>query len=305
MIIIDAHSHLWLRQDTVVDGMKIQTIKNGLALFMGEVRLMLPPYILDGRNTVEIFFSNMNYAQISAAVVTQDYIDGLQNEYLWEVQQRFPYRFLCCGMVDARIPGYFEQGKELITRGFRAIKIPAGRLIMPDKRVQLTSEEMMKLFKEMEKQAIILSIDLAEGDMQVNEMEEIIAECPKLKIAIGHFGMAGRHGWKKQINLARHENVRIESGGITWLFHKEFYPYKSAVRAIKEAAEMVGIEKLMWGSDYPRTMTAITYRMSYDFILKSNLLNDSEKKLFLGANAHAFYNFGVVPDVTYIKNICE
>ena len=102
MKIIDAHAHLWLRQDTEVNGQKIQTLDNGKSLFMGEVRQMLPPFMIDGRNTAEVFLSNMDYAQVSAAVITQEYIDGLQNDYLWEVQQKYPNRFLCCGMVDAR-----------------------------------------------------------------------------------------------------------------------------------------------------------------------------------------------------------
>lgn len=34
------------------------------------------------------------------------------------------------------------------------------------------------------------------------------------------------------------------------------------------AADLVGFDKLMWGSDYPRTMTAISYRMSLDFVEK-------------------------------------
>ena len=37
--------------------------------------------------------------------------------------------------------------------------------------------------------------------------------------------------------LARHKNVMIESGGITWLFNDEFYPFNGAIRAINEAAE--------------------------------------------------------------------
>ena len=40
----------------------------------------------------------------------------------------------------------------------------------------------------------------------------------------------------------------------------------------------------MWGSDYPRTITAITYKMSYDFILKTGELTEREKDLFLGEN---------------------
>jgi predicted TIM-barrel fold metal-dependent hydrolase len=305
MTVIDAHSHLWLWQDTEVNGLKIQTLENGKSLFMGEIRQMIPPFIIDGRNTAEIFLSNMDYAQVSAAVVTQEYIDGLQNDYLREVEQKYPNRFLCCGMVDARQPGYCEHAEVLINQGFKAIKLPAERLIMKGKRVLLTCDEMMRMFRLMEKNELVFSVDLASGAEQVPEMEEIIAECPGLRIAIGHFGMVTRPDWQQQIKLARHPNVMIESGGITWLFNDEFYPFTGAVWAIKEAASLVGIEKLMWGSDYPRTITAITYRMSYDFVLKSSLLTEDEKKLFLGENAKRFYRFENPVSLPYIKNMSE
>lgn len=303
--IIDAHSHLWLKQDTVVDGQIIRTGKNGRSLFMGEVRQMLPPFMIDGCNSAEVFLSNMDYAQVAAAVVTQEYIDGIQNDYLQEVAEKYPDRFLVCGMCEFRKPGYLEQARELAGRNFKAIKIPAQRLLLPEGRVSLVSDEMMSMFHLMEDKGMILSIDLADGDLQVGEMEEIISECPGLKIAVGHFGMVTRPDWLKQIRLARHPNVFIESGGITWLFNDEFYPFKGAVRAIRQAADEVGFSKLMWGSDYPRTITAITYRMSYDFIVKSNELSREEKALFLGENARAFYGFKDLPVLPYIKNMSE
>lgn len=305
MTIIDAHAHLWLRQDTEVNGLPVKTLANGQSVFMGEVRQMLPPFMIDGKNSAEVFLSNMDYAQVSAAVITQEYIDGSQNDYLWEVQQTYPGRFLCCGLVDARKTGYFEAAGQLIEKGFSAIKIPAGRLIMPEKRVWLTDNEMRQMFRLMEKHDVVFSVDLADGTRQVGEMEEIIAEFPRLRIAVGHFGMVTRPGWQEQIRLARHPNVRIESGGITWLFHDEFYPFTGAVWAIKEAISLVGMEKLMWGSDYPRTITAITYRMSYDFVLKTNLLSEEEKYLFLGENARQFYRFEQPVELPYIKNMSE
>ena len=303
--IIDAHSHLWLKQDTVVDGLPIRTLENGRSMFMGEVRQMLPPFMTDGRNSAEVFLSNMDYAQVAAAVVTQEFIDGMQNDYLEQVRQQYPDRFFVCGMCEFRKPGFFDQAVSLAERGFRAIKIPAQRLLLPEGRVWLTGEEMMKMFHLMEERGMILSIDLADGDTQTGEMEEIISECPDLKIAIGHFGMVTRPGWLAQVRLARHPHVRLESGGITWLFNDEFYPFKGAVRAIREAADEVGFEKLMWGSDYPRTITAITYRMSYDFVLKSDELTDDEKRLFLGENARRFYQFGALPELPYIINMSE
>ena len=62
--IIDAHSHLWLKQDTVVNGLPIRTLENGRSEFMGEIRQMLPPFMFDGRNSAEVLLSNMDYAQV-------------------------------------------------------------------------------------------------------------------------------------------------------------------------------------------------------------------------------------------------
>ena len=65
------------------------------------------------------------------------------------------------------------------------------------------------------------------------------------------------------------------------------------------------MDRLMWGSDYPRTITAITYRMSYDFIVKSTELTDEEKRLLLGDNARRFYGFQHLKELSYIKNMSE
>ena len=222
-----------------------------------------------------------------------------------EVQTRYPDRFFVCGMADYFRPSFAKQAEELVYRGFRAIKIPAHRLILDDRRILMTSDEMMRMFHMMEQRGVIFSVDLADGDTHVGEMKEIIAECPQLKIAIGHFGMPTTPNWHEQVKLARNENVMIESGGITWLFNSEFYPFPSAIKAIREAIDIAGIEKLMWGSDYPRTITAITYKMSYDFVIKSKELSEQEKSLFLGENAQRFYGFGELKVPKYVKNMSE
>ena len=61
----------------------------------------------------------------------------------------------------------------------------------------------------------------------------------------------------------------------------------------------------MWGSDYPRTITAITYKMSYDFVTKSCELTDEQKELFLSRNAKQFFGFDDLIELPYIKNMSE
>ncbi len=301
--IIDAHAHLWLYQDTIVNGLPICQLKENRSRsrFLGENMVqMLPPFMIDGRNSAEVFLSNMDYAQVSAAVITQEFIDGQQNDYLETIQRQYPDRFFTFGMPDTRKSGFYQETVRLIERGFKGIKIPAARL--PKDFLNVEMKELMLL---LEKKHIILGIELQEGDVQVGQMKEVIQQCPNLKIVIGHFGMVTRPGWMSQIKLARHENVFIESGGITWLFNDEFYPFPSAVRAIREAADEVGWNKLMWGSDYPRTITAITYKMSYDFVTKSQELTDEQKSLFLSDNAKQFFGFGELIELPYIKNMSE
>lgn len=226
-------------------------------------------------------------------MIVQEYIDGNQNDYLEQVQREYGDRFFCMGMAHT-----LDEAMALHAKGFRGIAIPGHRLATP-----LT--DMLPMFRYMEGNGMILSLCLHEDNHQLHEVEEIVAQCPELKIAIGHFGMVTTEGWMEQIRLAHHQNVMVESGGITWLFNSEFYPYPSAINAIRQAADEVGMDKLMWGSDYPRTITAITYRMSYDFITKSDMLTEVEKAMFLGENAKRFYGFGELPALPYIKNMSE
>ena len=255
---------------------------------------MLPPFMIDGRNTAEVFLSNMDYAQVSAAVVVQEVIDGCQNDYLIEVQRQWPDRFFCMGMCRT-----VEEAARLKAVGLKGIAIPGHRISTP-------LHDMMPMFKYMEREGMVLSMCLGEDERQIAEMGGIIEECPNLKVAIGHFGMVTTTAFESQVKLAlRGNNVMIESGGITWLYNNEFYPFPSAVRSIKQAADWVGFDRLMWGSDYPRTITAITYRMSYDFILKSREIGDADKAAFLGGNAKKFYSFDKLVELPYIKNMSE
>ncbi|MCQ2145336.1 MAG: amidohydrolase [Bacteroidales bacterium] len=294
MKIIDAHSHLWLKQDTVVDGSHTYPMGRGSAMFFGEERQMLPPFMVDGVNSAEIFLANMDYAQVGGAVVVQEVIDGNQDAYLLDVQKRYPDRFVVCALKD------LDNDALTVPEGFRAVAVPGHRA-----HRSLLDPEVVAFFKEMEKKGLILSMCLADDAAQIAQMRELIQECPDLKVAIGHFGMVTGEHWMEQIRLASARNVYVEAGGITWLYNSEFYPYPSAVASIRQAADEVGMDKLMWGSDYPRTICAITYRMSYDFILKSDVLSQAEKEAFLGGNAEKFYGFSNLPELPYIKNMSE
>lgn len=288
-MIIDAHAHLWKRQNGMVDGRPVFPVGNGKSNFGGEIRQMMPPYMNDDENNAERFIANMDYAGVNGAVITQEEIDGNQDSYLLEAKAKFPNRLKICSL--------YEEGKPYNVDGFDGIKLCAGRLATQD----LTKH--YEVFEKADKNGKFISIDLADGDAQTDSLRELIQQYPNLKIAIGHFGMVTRDKWEEQIKLARYDNVRIESGGITWLFNYEFYPYPTAIKAINEAIEICGEDKIMWGSDYPRTMVEATYKMSFDFVLKSNGLTEEQKSKFLFENAKTFYGFSDLPKLEFINHM--
>ena len=79
---IDAHVHLWEKQQGRVNGLPVFNLGGGRSQFGAEVRQMLPPYMTDGVNSAERLLANMDFSGIGGAVVTQEVIDGNQDEYL-------------------------------------------------------------------------------------------------------------------------------------------------------------------------------------------------------------------------------
>ncbi len=288
---IDAHLHLWEKQHGMVNGLPVYDLGGGRSQFGDVVRQMTPAYMTDGVNSVERLLANMDFAQVAGAVVTQEYIDGNQDEYLRRVRAENPIRIRVSALYEERTLGDISWAD--------GVKICAGRLSDPD----LT--KLDDVFARAAGEDKFIGLDLADGDTQVASLREMIQQYPDVRMAIGHFGMVTTKGWQEQIRLAQNPNVYVESGGITWLFNAEFYPYPSAVRAILEARDICGMEKLMWGSDYPRTMTAITYRMSWDFVDKSPLLTAGEKQLFFHRNAEKFYRFRDLPEMPYVHHMAE
>lgn len=75
-------------------------------------------------NDAEMLISNMDYAGVNGAVITQEEIDGNQNEYLLSAKTQFPNRLKICSL--------YEENKPYTLDSFDGIKICAGRLPTQD-----------------------------------------------------------------------------------------------------------------------------------------------------------------------------
>lgn len=167
-MIIDAHAHLWGKQNGRVNSGSVYDIGGGRSMFGGEIRQMMPPYLTDGINSAERLIANMDYAGVSGAVITQEYIDGNQNDYLLQCKEKYPDRLKVCALYEEKpLPDI---------SGFDGIKICASRLADPDLLKHIAP------FEAAMENGKFISIDLADGDGQTDMLQKIINRFPDLRI---------------------------------------------------------------------------------------------------------------------------
>jgi len=99
-------------------------------------------------------------------------------------------------------------------------------------------------------------------------------------------------GWKKNIEMvAKYENVYCKISGMVteadwknWK-QKDFVPYMDVI------VEAFGINRIMYGSDWPVCLVAATYEKVLDIVKEYfSSFSENEQQLFFGENASRFYN---------------
>ncbi len=287
-MIVDAHIHIWEKIDgRIANDVHVCGLSGGMIRIGHRELLGMPAYLLDCAAKAEYVIAEFDAAGVDLGIVVQEYMDGIQNDYTRNAVNKFSGRLLAFALPNYwAIDNVAAEAKHLLSSNYCGLKLPAEHLLG---KIRLDDARLMPIWRYLEESQQVLAVDLADGESQAEEMESILFCFPKLCVAIGHFGMVNCKGWSSQLRLARHQNVYLEMGGIIWLFRSEGYPFPGAINAICQAKREVGIEKLMWGSDWPRTMIDFTYRQSLDFIRISAVFTEAEKALLLGENARKLY----------------
>lgn len=270
-----------------MDGLKRKALAFGRVEWGGRVMQMLPPSFARTRSTAEMALAHMAWAGVDRAFAVQGNYYGPCNGYLARMAAAYPDRFLGFAMLDPRQGPRAARRLDywVRRRALRALKLETPGMTGLD----LAGENEMAVWRKCAELRIPVLFHLGTDRAEQRALERVLDELPRFTAIIAHLGVAPHAGWLDRVRLARRPNVWVEMSALPALVGEE-YPYRKAQRLLRRAVNEVGAHRIMWGSDYPSTLTRATYPQLLNFVKdECAFLSDADRKAILGGNALKFF----------------
>lgn len=144
-----------------------------------------------------------------------------------------------------------------------------------------------------------LSFDICIYHPQMANSVELVRRCPDVAFVLDHIGKPDIAGqlldpWREQIGaLADLPNVYCKISGLVTEADQENWTQADLKPYIDHVIDSFGIDRVMFGSDWPVATLASTYQRWVDTLAwaTADLSDDERQKLFY-ANAQKFYRLG-------------
>ncbi|MCL5985222.1 MAG: amidohydrolase [Actinobacteria bacterium] len=309
MFIVDAHTHIFNKIKGMIRSSRIKSLSYGNICLDNEIIRYMQPLAKNISFPVEMLLEYMDWAEIDKAVLLQGIFYGDMNDYVKRAVQRWPKRFIGTAYIDPWSKNGHKKFKCVTEENvFKAVKIDFSTetgLLRLYKDVRLNDDQIEWFWRESARREIVITLDLGYVDTrsyQTEEILDILSNFSDLKIVIAHLGhppikqennIQIMQKWEKQVLLALNPNVWLDMAALPAYVPDEDYPYPSACRLLQIAIELVGPEKIMWGSDIPGLLINATYHQLINFVTKHcNFLSQGDIAKIMGINALKVYGGG-------------
>ena len=306
-MIIDAHAHIMTTMRGTTGRGPTRSLPWGKARWGDETIQLLPPFNESTAFPAEALQAQMDWAGVDRAVLLQGPFYGEANAYVASAVARFPDRFVGAFAPDPLAPAVKAQFKQCVEEyGLRIVKFelsePTGLTgLHPDLRIDAPEFEWIDEWAQ--RDGLIITFDLGKIGSRAYQTEAvaaIAARFPELTIVIAHLAQPPigesqnavlHEKWRQQILLGRMANIYFDLSALpAYAPNYDEYPYQPAQDYRRQATELIGAEKIMWGTDAPGLLTSGSYRQLLNYVrLHCDFLSEEEMAGVLGVNALRVY----------------
>ena len=306
-MIIDAHAHIMTALQGSTASGPTRSLSFGKARWGERTIQLLPPAPGPTRFPAEALLAQMDWAGVERAVLLQGPFYGEADATVAAAVREFPDRFSGAFAPDPRARAARRQFTRCVDDlGLSIVKLelsePTGWTgIYPDLR--LDAPELDWLFAAANSRGLVVTLDLGAINRRAYQTDAVAAiarRYPALTIVIAHLGqppLANPHdpaltaSWQRQIELGRLENLHFDASALP-AYGKDIdeYPYVAAQAWLRRAVDLIGADKIMWGTDAPGLLTSGSYPQLLNWLRRHcDFLSSRQKAQILGENAARVY----------------
>ncbi|MBI1310459.1 amidohydrolase family protein [bacterium] len=274
---IDAHSHIWLPDDSkypLANGQTVADLKPA-SFTDNELMAVARPEGVD-----------------RVVLIQHSIYHGFDNSYLVDTFHRQPDRFRVVGMVDSRKPGTGAEMRRLLKHGVTGFRITPS--VLGDGWLRDAGmKEMWRTAVETRQNMCCL--------INPSDLPDVGRMCdgfPDTPVVIDHFGRVGVDGRIRPLELlallklADHRHVRVKISAYYALGLKR-PPHDDLLPMIREVVETFGPERCMWASDCPYQIQGVNnYAASIGLIRdRADFLTEEARDCLLRRTAEQTFFF--------------
>jgi L-fuconolactonase len=140
---------------------------------------------------------------------------------------------------------------------------------------------------------------------RLDQAAALAARYPDTILVVDHLGLpqpfeppAPAAPWAelpKLLSLASYRNVMVKISGACTLSHRP-YPYHDIWDPIERILQAFGLQRCMWGTDWTRAVSFLSYRQGVDAFRTTDRLSESDRSALMGGTLSQLYRW--VPDLT-------
>lgn len=298
---IDAHLHV----ADIIAGYcrrgELRAVGGGRAMWgNGEEFQLIPAEYGDSWNfPAEKALELMDQNDVERAVLMHGSMYGFQNQYHYQLLQKYPDRLCPSCTVDPYMTNSLETLEYYLEKlKFHLVKFEissGGGLMGCHDPFSLASDLMMEIYGLVEKNGGVLAMDVGDITMPSHQPENLakIADAfPKLKLVICHLlaPMEERKArWRKSLELLKKDNVWFDIAALPKIVGTDSYPYPKVCEVVKDAIGILGADRLLWGTDAPFAAVQDTYGHLSDYLEKADVFSEKELSAIYYGNAYHVY----------------
>lgn len=285
---IDAHTHLIGNICGIGSEGELTPIGDGKAIYAsGKVIQLIPKEYGDTSLTPEVLLELQKKHDVACSICLQGNYAGFQNIYTYQASLKYPNAIIPAATYDP----FFRNKDQIIHHLFEECQIKiikmevsnGSGLMANHPTVDLNGPVMNEVYQMAKSHHLLFYIDIGRPHnncYQVEALANAIKNYPEISFIICHL-TAPQHQQmailEDNLRLLNLPNVYFDIASLP-NNTKQPYPFLEAQSYIRKAIDVMGKEKIIWGSDFPAAMNYCSYEESYRYLEDSILFTQEEKQ---------------------------